>query len=83
MLASLISSTVFFIVTNLGVWLVGGLYPHTLPGLENCYILALPFFRNTLMGDLLYTGVLFGSFAMAKRITNHQVRFMVAKNKHA
>lgn len=64
--ASIVSSTLFFFITNLGVWLVGGLYPHTVQGLEHCYILALPFFRNTAIGDLLYTGVLFGSFECAK-----------------
>ena len=60
-------SLVFFVVTNLGVWLVGDLYPRTLDGLVTCYIAAIPFFRNTLAGDACYTVALFGGFALAQR----------------
>jgi len=56
----LLSSTLFFLVTNFGVWLIG--YPHTLMGLISCYTLALPFFGNTILGDLIFTGALFYSF---------------------
>jgi len=66
---SLMGSTLFFFITNFGVWLVGGLYPHSMRGLENCYVLAVPFFRNTILGDLLYAGVLFGSFEYAKNLS--------------
>jgi hypothetical protein len=47
----------FFLVSNFGVWLAGGLYPHTLTGLADCYALALPFFRGTLYGDWLFAGL--------------------------
>ena len=60
-------SVVFYVVTNLGVWLVGDLYPRTLDGLATCYIAAIPFFRNTLAGDAGYTVALFGGFALAQR----------------
>ncbi len=43
----------FFIVTNFGVWLLG--YPKTWTGLVECYTLALPFFRNSLLGDFFYS----------------------------
>jgi hypothetical protein len=66
-LATVRGSVVFFVVTNLGVWLVGDLYPRTLDGLVTCYIAAVPFFRNTLVGDAFYTVVLFGGFALAQR----------------
>lgn len=59
--ASLAASTQFFIVTNVGVWLVGGLYPLTFEGLSLCFVAALPFFGGTLIGDLVFTGVLFGA----------------------
>lgn len=59
--ASLVSSLLFFLITNVGVWLVGGLYPKTFAGLETCFIYALPFFRNTILGDLFYTGIFFGA----------------------
>ena len=58
--AALLSSFLFFTLTNFGVWLAGGLYPHTFPGLLACYSAALPFFRNTLLGDILFTAALFG-----------------------
>lgn len=63
---TLISSIIFFIVTNFGVWLTGGgwYYPKTLGGLAECYMLAIPFFRNSLLGDIGYTAVLFGLFEL-------------------
>ncbi len=65
--AALMSSVMFFIVTNFGVWLVSNLYPKTGAGLVSCYVAAIPFFRNTLAGDAVYTLVLFGGFALAQR----------------
>lgn len=65
--ASLGSSVLFFLITNLGVWLFDGLYPHTMSGLGTCYTAAIPFFRNSLFGDLLYAAILFGSFSLAER----------------
>lgn len=65
--AALTGSIVFFIVSNLGVWAVGTLYPKTVNGLLTCYVAAIPFFRNTVAGDLIFTVVLFGGFALAER----------------
>lgn len=65
--AALASSTLFFLITNFGVWAFEPLYPHTLQGLIACYTAAIPFFQNTLQGDLLYTLVLFGGFALLER----------------
>ena len=65
--AALASSALFFIVTNFGVWALDNMYPRTIAGLIACYTAALPFFRNTLEGDLLYTLVLFGGFALLER----------------
>jgi hypothetical protein len=66
--ASLAGSILFFVVTNYGVWM-GSMqtYPHTAAGLAACYTAALPFFRNTLLGDLAYTGILFGAYEAARR----------------
>ncbi len=60
--AALGSSTIFFIITNFAVWAFFNWYPHTWAGLVADYTLALPFFRNTLAGDLFYTGALFGAY---------------------
>jgi len=62
--ASLSSSVLFYVITNFGVWMTGG-YPPTTAGLAECYIAAIPFFRNTLLGDLVYVGVLFGLYESA------------------
>ena len=64
-LASFASSIVFFTLTNFAVWAFTPLYLKTFNGLINCYIMALPFFRNTLLGDLFYTSVIFGSYRLA------------------
>jgi len=66
--AAVANSILFFLVTNFGVWLVGGLYSHTLEGLVQCYTLAVPFYRNTLVGDLVYLTLLVGTFEGTFRI---------------
>ena len=63
-IAALFSSFLFFMITNFGVWLWGNLYPKNFSGLIQCYFFALPFFRNTILGDLFYTGVFFGSYEL-------------------
>jgi len=55
--ASILSSAAFFIITNFGAFL--SLYPHTWAGLQQCYILAIPFYRSTLVSTLAYSMVLF------------------------
>jgi hypothetical protein len=60
---TLLSSILFFVITNFGVWQAGW-YGHTLQGLILCYELALPFFRNSLIGDILYTGAIFGTYEL-------------------
>ena len=61
----LLSSLSFFIITNFGVWLIG--YPKTLDGLLECYTLALPFFRNSLIGDFLFSGLMYYGFEFISR----------------
>ena len=65
--ATLVSSVLFFITTNFAVWAFGSLYPKTMEGLLACYVAAIPFFRHTLLGDMLYAAVLFGGFALIER----------------
>lgn len=62
---SLLSSVLFFVVTNFGVWLWFGAYEPSFAGLVHCYAAAIPFFRHTLAGDLAFSVVLFGSYAAA------------------
>lgn len=65
--AALVSSILFFVITNFAVWARGSLYPTTIQGLLACYVAAIPFFQNTLLGDALYSTVLFGGFALFER----------------
>jgi hypothetical protein len=61
------TSVLFFLLTNLGVWLTGALYPMTLDGLLQAYVAAIPFFQNTLLGDSVFTALLFGGYALLQR----------------
>ena len=66
--AALASSILFFAVTNFGMWLSSGFYPRTLAGLEACYAAAIPFFQNTVAGDLFFAAMIFGGFKLAERV---------------
>ena len=68
------ASVFFYMVTNFGVWATGSMYTHNFAGLINCYTMAIPFFRNTLLSDLIYTGALFGVYALA--IHSYEKRFV-------
>ena len=67
-LAALAGAIAFFAVTNFGMWLFSGFYPLTIAGLEACYVAAIPFFQNTVAGDLFYAIILFGGFALAEHL---------------
>ena len=67
-LAALASSILFFVITNLGMWLFSGFYPTNLGGLEACFVAAIPFFQNTVAGDLFYAALLFGGFRIAETV---------------
>jgi hypothetical protein len=65
--ASLVGSLIFFLISNLSHFLTSGFFTMTFAGLMQCYTQAIPFFRNTLLGDLFFTTVLFGTFHLAER----------------
>jgi hypothetical protein len=62
-IGSLSASTIFFLLSNFGVWLSSTTYPMSWEGLIACYAAAIPFFQNTLAGDAFYVLILFGSYA--------------------
>ncbi|HFC00275.1 MAG TPA: hypothetical protein ENJ53_05675 [Phaeodactylibacter sp.] len=66
--ASVTGSLIFFLLTNFGTWFTSGMYPLNATGLIAAYGAGLPYFWNTLAGDLVYVGVLFGGFELAKNI---------------
>lgn len=65
--AALASSVLFFLITNAGAWLSSGLYPISIAGLVQAYTAGIPFFQNTLLGDLVFTALLFGGYALLQR----------------
>ena len=58
LLYSIISSFVFFLLTNFGVWISGG-YAYSFEGLVLCYTMAIPFFKNTLISTVLFSGIFY------------------------
>jgi len=66
------ASVFFFVATNLAVWAFSGMYTPNLHGLAHCFTLALPFFRNSLLGDLVYTASLFGTYGVVRMILRTQ-----------
>ncbi len=73
LLASVACSALFFAVSNFGVWQSGAMYPKTAAGCLACYTAALPFLLNSLIGDLVFSALLFGGFEWAQK------RFYVLK----
>lgn len=65
--SSLASSLLFFITTNFAVWGFGSMYPKTIAGLSQAYFYAIPFFRNTILGDLFYVGTFYGAYYLLLR----------------
>jgi len=63
---SLFSSILFFILTNFAVWAFTNWYPKDLQGFIQCYLMAIPFFKNTLLGDLFYVALFFGIYQLAE-----------------
>ena len=58
---SLVSSVIFYIVSNFGVWLMGW-YPRNISGLVNCYVMGLPFLRDFTLATLFYSAVFIGCY---------------------
>ena len=69
-LAAVISALVFFAITNFGAWLSHDMYPHTVSGLGQAYIAGIPFFKNTLLSNVLFTAV--GLYA-SQQLSNKQL----------
>ena len=68
--AGLFGSVFFFVTTNLAVWWSSGMYPRTSAGLVECFVMAIPFFHNTLLSTWLFSGILLAvsrSFGFARQ----------------
>ena len=66
-LAAISGSIMFFVVSNFGVWISGTMYPLNWQGLILCFTAGLPFFSTTLVGDLVFSALMFGAFDLLQR----------------
>ncbi|MEK7109705.1 MAG: DUF6580 family putative transport protein [Patescibacteria group bacterium] len=74
--ASLVSSVLFFLITNFGVWATGTMYPKNLSGLTQSYVMGIPFFRNTIISDLFYS---FSFFYGYRFLSSFNLKKLLAK----
>jgi len=63
---SILGAVLFFLITNFAVWAFTPWYAKTFPGLIQCYFMALPFFKNTLLGNLFYATIFFGVYEIVE-----------------
>ncbi len=66
--ASLVGSTIFFLLTNFAVWLQQPFYAKTSAGLLQAYVMALPFFEKQIFSDLVWTVIVFALSAAVSRV---------------
>lgn len=82
-LSALASSTLFFLITNGAVWLFGTMYDSGLSGLIQSYIAGIPFYRNMMLGDVVYTLSLFGIYELSKSLVKkYQLKKVLAISKN-
>ena len=73
---AVLSSVLFFVVTNFAVWMdpMFGMYPKTMTGLGACYLAALPYYKMTLLSNVLFSSIAFGGYAIyRKQVESKQV----------
>jgi len=70
--SGLLCSIAFFVVTNFTLWWSGSMYPNSMSGLMLCFSQAIPFFRHTLMGDLVFAFAFLGSYTVALQWISHR-----------
>ena len=70
---SVASSILFFLISNFGVWFSTTIYPPTIGGLEQCFIMGLPFMRQSMIADLFFCALFFGSFELVHRTSRRTV----------
>jgi len=68
---TVVSSILFFVITNFAVWTIWDYYPKTIDGLIICYIKAIPFFQNTLLGTMIYTAIIILTIKKGEKYANN------------
>lgn len=69
-LNALLSSILFFLITNSAVWISGSYYTKDLPGLALCLTMGVPFFKYTLLSSAVFSTILFGGLEIIKKMTS-------------
>jgi len=64
--SSILGAVLFFLITNFAVWAFTPWYTKDFSGILQCYLMALPFFKNTLLGDLFYVATFFGVYEIVE-----------------
>ena len=72
---SILSSLVFFLITNSAVWLTGNFYSNDLSGLGLCLSMGIPFFKYTLLSSIVFSTILFGGFEILNQLVNKYLIF--------
>ena len=72
------ATAIFWIISNIGAWLTSGLFPLTFAGMIENFVFALPFLKNSLLGNFVFGFILFGSFEL---LTRTYPQLMAAKQK--
>ena len=65
--AVVVSSGLFFLLTNFGAWFTSALYAKTAEGLMQAFVAGIPFFQNSLLGNLAYAAVIFGGYVLLRK----------------
>lgn len=71
--SAIATAVVFYLVSNFAVWMNGTMYPKTISGLGQCYLVAIPFFRNAILGNLVYGFLFFGIYEYAAS-RSHEIK---------
>jgi hypothetical protein len=61
------ATAIFWIISNIGAWLSSGLFPLTFAGMMENFVFALPFLKNSLLGNFAFGTLLFGSYELLTR----------------
>ncbi|MBK7426646.1 MAG: hypothetical protein IPI60_06275 [Saprospiraceae bacterium] len=61
------SGAIFFLISNFGCWIGSTIYPQNFSGLMSCMAAGIPFYKGTLLGDLVYCSALFGGYAILQK----------------
>ena len=69
-LNALLSSILFFLITNSAVWISGSYYTKDLPGLALCLTMGVPFFKYTLLSSAVFSTILFGGLEIVNKMSS-------------